>query len=98
MPYDSTADGAKDNRTFLEEHTERQLLDFYHVTEYLAKASYAVYPKRQWKFNVKIWLSELCLQLKHEKKCGTNYFGELNAFTARKLSKSVKDDLESTLI
>jgi hypothetical protein len=36
--------GAKDNWTFLEQHTKRQRVDFYHVTEYLAKAAYAVYP------------------------------------------------------
>lgn len=49
--YLGIADGAKDNWTFLEQHTDRQLLDFYHVTEYLAKAAHAVYPKKRLKPN-----------------------------------------------
>lgn len=45
--YLGIADGAKDNWTFLEQHTQQQLVDFYHVTEYLAKASHAIFPKNQ---------------------------------------------------
>ena len=33
--YLGIADGAKDNWSFLTPHTDRQLVDFYHVTEYL---------------------------------------------------------------
>ena len=42
--YLGIADGAKNNWTFLEKHTRRQLLDYFHVTEYLATVSYAAYP------------------------------------------------------
>ncbi|TXL15556.1 hypothetical protein BMR04_11510 [Methylococcaceae bacterium HT3] len=49
--YLGIADGAKDNWTFLESHTKQQLVDFYHVTEYLAKAAYAVFPKKRRKLN-----------------------------------------------
>jgi hypothetical protein len=42
--YLGIADGAKNNWSFLEQHTSRLLLDFFHVTEYLANVSYAAYP------------------------------------------------------
>ncbi len=42
--YLGIADGAKNNWSFLEQHTSRQLLDFFHVTEYLANVAYAAYP------------------------------------------------------
>ena len=95
--YLGIADGAKDNWTFLEPHTDRQLLDFYHVTEYLAKVSHAVYPKKTMEAQRKKWLSERCSQLKHEQNAAQAILDELTPLTDSKLSKSVKDDLESTI-
>ena len=95
--YLGIADGAKDNWTFLEQHTDRQLLDFYHVTEYLAKASHAAYPKKTAEVQRKKWLSDRCSQLKHEKNAAQTILDELNTLTDSKLSKPVKDDLESTI-
>lgn len=40
--YLGIADGAKNNWGFLEKHTSRQLLDFFHTTEYLADVAHAV--------------------------------------------------------
>ena len=37
--YLGIADGAKDNWSFLKRHTDRQLLDFFHVTEYSAQVA-----------------------------------------------------------
>jgi hypothetical protein len=37
--YLAIKDGAKNNWSFLEPHTRRQLLDFFHVTEYLANVA-----------------------------------------------------------
>ena len=95
--YLGIADGAKDNWTFLEQHTKRQLVDFYHVTEYLAKAAYAVYPKKNTQAKRKQWLSERCSQLKHEKNAAQTILDELTAITDRKLSSSIKDDLDATI-
>jgi hypothetical protein len=94
--YLGIADGAKDNWTFLEQHTERQLLDFFHVTEYLAKAAHAVYPKKATKAKRKQWLSARCSQLKHEKNAAQTILDELKALSVTKLSESIKDDLEAT--
>jgi hypothetical protein len=95
--YLGIADGAKDNWTFLEPHTDRQLLDFYHVTEYLAKASHAVYPKKAMEVQRKKWLSERCSQLKHEQGAAQIILNELTPLIDKKLSESVKGDLESTI-
>ena len=56
--------GAKSNWAFLEQHTERQLLDFFHVTEYLAEVSHAAYPTDNAKREA--WLHEHCTQLKQQ--------------------------------
>ena len=54
--YVGVADGAKDNWSFLEKHCDKQLLDFYHVTEYLSEVSNFVEPKAA---RLK-WLAERC--------------------------------------
>lgn len=95
--YLGIADGAKDNWTFLESHTKQQLVDFYHVTEYLAKAAYAVYPKKKTQAKRKQWLSERCSQLKHEKNAAQTILDELQALTNTRLTKSIKDDLDSAI-
>ncbi len=64
--YLGIADGAKNNWTFLEKHTDRQLLDYFHVTEYLATVSYAAYPGKTDKPKREVWLHERCTQLKHD--------------------------------
>jgi len=64
--YVGLADGAKDNWSFLERHTERQTLDFYHVTEYLAEAAKGIFGKKE-EVSRKIWLSNACHKLKHNK-------------------------------
>ena len=42
--YVGIADGAKSNWDFLDKHTQHQVLDFYHATEYLAGASHGMHP------------------------------------------------------
>lgn len=46
--YVGIADGAKSNWSFLNKHTDKQVIDFYHVTEYLSKvAEAASLPKQK---------------------------------------------------
>jgi hypothetical protein len=56
------ADGAHDNWGFLEKHTDKQTLDFYHATEYLADVAESLFPSS---FERKAWLDARCHQLKH---------------------------------
>jgi hypothetical protein len=96
--YLGIADGAKDNWPYLEKHTDKQLLDFYHVTEYLAKVSYAAYPEKTGKPKRIAWLNERCHQLKHKRDSPKAILKELKRFTRkRKLSRIVREDLESTI-
>ena len=56
------ADGAADNWEFLEKHTDKQTLDFYHATEYLADVSNGLFASQE---IAKKWLSNRCHQLKY---------------------------------
>ena len=95
--YLGIADGAKDNWAFLTPHTDRQLLDFYHVTEYLAKASKAVFPQKTGKAERKQWLSTRCSQLKHEHHAAQRILEELQSLSTAALPASVRDDLEAAI-
>jgi len=95
--YLGIADGAKDNWTFLTPHTSRQLLDFYHATEYLAQASEAVYPQKTGKAKRQQWLSTRCSQLKHEENAAQTILDELTAIITTQLSVSVKADLAAAI-
>jgi hypothetical protein len=94
--YLGIADGAKDNWTFLAPHVDRQLLDFYHVTEYLAKASHAVYPKKKDQIERKQWLSDTCSQLKHEAQAAQVIYDELRGMDVSQLPKKRQEELEAT--
>lgn len=95
--YLGIADGAKSNWEFLTPHTDRQLLDFYHVTEYLARVAPAVYWGKTDKASRKQWLSDRCSQLKHEPDAAKTILAELEKLPVAKLSDVVREDLETTL-
>ena len=62
--YVGIADGAKGNWQFLEKHTDVQVVDFWHASEYLGKAATVLYrkdPKSR-----EAWMEEQCHTLKHE--------------------------------
>ena len=92
--YLGIADGAKANWTFLEQHTSQQLLDFFHVTEYLANVAYAAYPSKTDKPKREAWLEERCKQLKHESGTVEKLLEEMEKFANKKsLTKTVKENL-----
>lgn len=62
--YAGVADGAKSNWDFLADHTDVQILDFYHASEYLADAAKAAFPRS--KAQREAWLTGACHQLKHK--------------------------------
>jgi len=96
--YLGIADGAKNNWTFLEHHTDKQLLDFYHVTEYLAKASYAAHPEKTGKQNRINWLNAICHKLKHYKYAPKNILKELKRLNhKKKLTQEIRKNLNATI-
>ena len=96
--YLGIADGAKDNWSFLKRHTNRQLLDFFHVTEYLAQVAWAAYPQKTGQPERQQWLHDRCHQLKHEPDAARDILTEMRAFKRkRKLSESVRGDVVSAI-
>ena len=94
--YLGIADVAKINWDFLKKHSEGQLLDFYHVTEYLSKVSEAAYPEKTGKPKRKQWLEERCHQLKHKENAAKDILDEMKRFSRRtKLSQEMRDNLKA---
>lgn len=81
--YVGLADGAKDNWTFLEQHTEVQLIDFYHATTYLGNVAQAVIPKKR----RATWMDETCHALKHTVGAAETVYEELRGYLALELSE-----------
>lgn len=80
--YVGLADGAKENWTFLEQHTEVQLIDFYHATKYLGDVGQAVMSKKK----REKWMEETCHTLKHTSGAVETVYEELQGYLARDLS------------
>lgn len=95
--YLGIADGAKSNWEFLKWHTSKQLIDFYHVTEYLAKVAEAVCPRKTGKPERQSWLAARCHQLKHEQGGANKILSELKTFTNKKLRKELQENLSHTI-
>ena len=64
--YLGIADGAASNWRFLEQHTQRQLIDFFHATEYVGKIAQALYPQRRDEAKRAHWHHEHCKKLKSD--------------------------------
>jgi len=91
------ADGAKNNWPFLEKHTSKQILDFWHASEYLSEASRAVFTLNSENVKREEWLEQRCHDLKHKKGAATRILGELKGCTSKRLSKDVKEKLEAAV-
>ena len=91
------ADGAKDNWSFLEKHTSKQILDFWHATEYLSDASHALFTTKKQNAEREEWLEQQCHNLKHKKGAAARILNELKAGTAKRLNKIVKEKLDGAI-
>lgn len=96
--YVGIADGAKSNWPFLEEHTNKQVLDFYHVTEYLSKTTNAAYPGKTEDKKRTIWMKERCHQLKHDSGGAGEILEELKNLSLKKnLNSTTRTNLKSAI-
>jgi len=96
--YLGIADGASSNWRFLKEHTEKQLLDFYHVTEYLAKVAHAAHPEKTGKPARQQWLKDRCHELKHEPRAAKAILKQMQGYTRKqKLSEAIEADLSAAI-
>ena len=73
--YIGVADGAKENWQFLRKHTDFQLLDFFHLSEYVSGAALALFPEDE--KSRKGWLEEWLHRLKHKQGAAGRLLKEL---------------------
>jgi hypothetical protein len=71
------ADGAHDNWDFLTKHTDKQILDFYHATEYLTDVADSVFSLA---IERKAWLDKRCHELKHTPDSAKAILEEMKRF------------------
>ena len=92
--YVGVADGAKDNWTFLSKHTECEILDFFHASEYVTKVADVI-----WRAKAKRskWLTDSCHKLKHEKNGAKELLNEFIGYRSRKMNVDKKEKLESAI-
>lgn len=93
--YLGVSDGAKDLWTFLKKHTDEQILDYYHASEYLSGASHGIFPKSEKKR--KQWLEDAYSSLKHDDNYVGDVIKEMNTANQEKLKKVDKDKLEAAI-
>lgn len=91
------ADGAANNWSFLENHTTRQILDYWHATEYLSEASHALFTKNNDKAAREEWLEQQCHNLKHKQGAAGRILEELKQHTKKRLEKSLKEKLNAAI-
>ena len=90
--YLGIADGASSNWSFLEQHTERQLIDFFHATEYVGKIAQALYPQRNAEDKRVRWQHAHCHKLKHDPDALEVLIGQAARLSRRSsLSQQVRD-------
>jgi len=93
--YIGLADGAIDNWTFLEPYVDESILDYWHVCEYLTKASKA-YSRST--YEKKEWLKNARKRLKEEPRAAKALLEEIKGFRKkRKVGKKAKEELETAI-
>jgi hypothetical protein len=90
--YIGLADGAKSNWTHLSKHTNIEILDFFHVCEYLSKAAKIIYSKD--KSTQEIGLIEACHQLKNQPNAAKKIIIELKNFKKELNCNTLKTELQ----
>lgn len=93
--YVGIADGAKSNWEFLERHTQHQILDFYHATEYLADASYGIHPLDE--SERRDWLDIACHRLKHEPNGALALLDEMKSALPQRKKQDLINKLQKAI-
>jgi hypothetical protein len=77
--YIGLADGAPENWSFLKKRTDRSVLDFYHVLEYVKLASGSIYPGKKHQDKREEWLEARLHSLKHKHGAAKRLLNELES-------------------
>ena len=94
--YVGIADGAESNWKFLNQHTQTQVLDFYHASGYLGSVAEVLHPNQP--ELQKEWLKQSCHDLKHEVGTARKLHAQMLELIKRKdLGKALKENLQSAI-
>lgn len=89
------SDGARDFLPWLQKHTTTQVLDFWHLTEYLSEVAKAIFRKESERES---WMEENCHSLKHDHGASTRILNELREIRQRSgLSANAKNALDKAI-
>jgi hypothetical protein len=83
--WSGIADGAKDNWTFLNQHTQTPILDFFHLSQYITLASECLFTTNE---QQKKWTDKICHNLKEKSGTGLKLM--------KKLKKQIKEISDET--
>jgi hypothetical protein len=93
--YVGISDGASDYLPWLKGHTTTQVLDFWHVTEYIHAAAPAVHARKSER---EAWIDAACHELKHEHGAAERILAQFKtAAMERKLPAKQKKDLQAAI-
>ena len=92
--YVGIADGAKDNWIFLSKHTEYQILDFFHASEYITKIADIIYRSKEKRSK---WLKDSCHKLKHEENGVKELLEEFIGYRGKRVNSKKREKLECTI-
>ena len=95
--YAAVADGAVCNWDFLTPHTDYQVLDFYHATQYLADASKAAFARD--KAARERWLNDACHALKHKHGAAARLLKQMQSVAegSPRVSADVRNKLDAAI-
>ena len=93
VDYVGVADGAPDNWTFLQSHVDEQILDFFHASEYLSKASKVAFKSPD---QASQWLQKACHTLKEEDGAEL-VLRQMKAFLNWQTKEDKKDIIQSSI-
>jgi hypothetical protein len=92
--YVGVADGAHDQWVWLEKHTEWQVLDFWHASEYLNGVAGAFGDNEDER---ETWVENACHKLKHHKGAVSKLQAELRRAQKRGVPEAVAENVEKTI-
>jgi hypothetical protein len=93
--YVGLADGAKDNWTYLEYQTSVQVVDFYHVTQYVWSAAGVLFAQDG--SAMVPWIDDWCHRLKHEPGAAAALIADLEARGRALGKRRLPEEVESAL-
>lgn len=92
------ADGAATNWSFLADRTDVLTVDFWHMSEYLAKAANALFPGKSNSQGRYHWLEDACHKAKHNFGAISRILRELNDFAdTKRMSVDNRKQLQSAI-